>query len=126
MFRLQVTTSSGISDADTVNVTVVDDPQDKNTVTYHNLLWQAGDAYGLGLIDIFLSPLNRPDLFYRINSPRPIEVSLKLDTSPLWIPVPYKGNNLYTYDYSSVNLWIMCFPNDATLVGRMGSIKIKL
>ncbi len=125
LFRLQVTNSLGVSDADTVQVEVVEDPQNTNTVTYHDLIWGAGDVYGLGLVDIFLTTSIRPDLFYSYNSYRPIQVYLNLDASAAWISVHYGGNNLYTYDEFPVLLWIICYPNNALLVGQRSSIKIK-
>ncbi len=127
LFRLLVTNSSGVSDADTVQINVVDDPQNKNTVTYHDLIWEQGDVYSLGLVNIFLTTSIRPDLFYSINSYRPVQVYLNLDPfSSSWISVPYGGNNLYTYDEIPLLLWIICYPNNPLLVGKKSSIKIKL
>jgi hypothetical protein len=127
LFRLLVTNSSGASDADTVQINVVDDPQNKNTVTYHDLIWEQGDVYGLGQVNIFLTTSIRPDLFYSINSYRPVQVYLNLDPfSSSWISVPYRGNNLYTYDEFPLLLWIICYPNNPLLIGKKSSIKIKL
>ena len=103
----------------------MDDSQNANTVTYHDLVWEAGDVYGLGLVDIFLTTSIRPDLFYSLNSYRPVQVYLKIDPSSSWISVPYGGNNLYTYDEFPWLLWILCYPNNPLLVGKKASIKIK-
>jgi len=126
LFRLQVTNSSGASDADTVQVNVVNDPLNTNTVTFHDLVWEQGDVYGLGLVDIFITTSIRPDLFYGINAYRPVQVYLNLDASASWISVPYYTGNLYTYDEWPLLLWIICYPNNPLLVGRKSSIKIKL
>jgi hypothetical protein len=125
LFRLQVTNSYGAFDADTVQVIVVDDPLNPNTVTYHDLVWAQGDAYGLGLVDIFLTTSINPSLFYGINAYRPVQVYLNLDSSASWILVPDGGNNIYTYDEFPLLLWIICYPNNPLLVGRKSSIKIK-
>jgi len=125
LFRLQVTNSSGASDADTVQVIVVDDPLNPNTVTFRDLVWEQGDVYGLAEVDIFLTTSIRPDLFYGINAYRPVQVYLNLDSSASWILVPHGGNNIYTYDEVPLLLWIICYPNNPLLVGRKSSLKIK-
>ena len=125
LFCLRVTNSSGASDADTVQVNVVDDPQNKNTVTYHELTWEQGDVYGLGGVYIFLTTSIRPDIFYSLNSYRPVQVYLKLNSFSSWIPVSYGGNNLYTYDEFPLLLWIICYPNNPLLVGKKSAIRIK-
>jgi len=125
LFRLQVTNSSGASDADTVQVIVVDDLLNPNTVTFHDLVWEQGDVYGLAEVDIFLTTSIRPDLFYGINAYRPVQVYLNMDSSASWILVPHGGNDIYTYDEVPLLLWIICYPNNTLLVGRKSSIKIK-
>jgi len=120
LFRLQVTNSYGESDADTVQVNVVDDLLNKNTVTYRDLVWEQGDVYGLAEMDIFLTTSARPDLFYK-----PIQVYLNLDSTASWISVPNGGNSLYTYDEVPLLLWIISYPNNQLLVGRKSSIRIK-
>lgn len=124
LFRLQVTNPSGESDADTVQVTVVNDPLDKNTVTFHNLIWQVGDVYGLAEIDNFLNTSLRLDLFFSNRTIKPVQVYLNFDTTPAWISVPYWSGGLY-YDGFGQFLWIVNYPVDPLLAGRKSSIKIK-
>ncbi len=126
MFRLQATNTLGESDADTVRVNVVDDPQDKNTVTFHDLIWEQRDVYGLAEVLIFLTTSVRPDIFYSYLTFRPIDFYVKLESSSSWLSVPYRTGNLYTYDVNQPLLWIICYPNEPSLVGRKSSIKIKL
>ena len=128
LFRLQVTDASGASAADSVQVTVWDDPLNTNTVTYHDLIWTQGDLYGVGTKNIFLTISARPDLFYDAYTFRAIQVHLRLDSLSSWITVPdqsMRGNNLYTYDLIPLLLWTICYPDNAFLVGSKSSIKIK-
>lgn len=125
LFRLQVTNPSGASDADIVQVTVANDPLDKNTVTFHNLIWQVGDVYGLAEIDNFLNTSLRLDLFFSNRKIKPVQVYLNFDTAPAWISVPYWSGGLY-YDGFGEFLWIVNYPVDPLLAGRKSSIKIKL
>ncbi|MEO5583213.1 MAG: hypothetical protein ABIR66_11010 [Saprospiraceae bacterium] len=121
LFSFQVTNSVGVSDADTVQINVVIDPPNSNTITFHSLIWQRGDLYGMGYDDIFLNASSNPDIFNRS-----IEVYLDLDVSSLWVPVT-RTNNLYIYDVEVPLLWILCSnPNCKLLVGQRSSIKIKL
>jgi hypothetical protein len=125
-FKLLVTNALGKSIADTVQINVVDDPLNSNTVTYHHLFWQQGDVYGLGAVDIFLNTSIRPDIFFGNTGYRPIEVYLKLDASTSWISVPFRTNALYTYDKFPLLLWIINYPNNPLLVGKKSEIRIKL
>ncbi|MEO6000321.1 MAG: hypothetical protein ABIN89_26025, partial [Chitinophagaceae bacterium] len=109
LFRLQITNSSG-EDADTVQVDVVNDPLAKNTVTYHNLIWQVGDVYGLAELDNFLNTSLRSDIFYSYSSIKPLQVFLNFDTASSWISVPYKVGGLY-YDGNGEYLWVINYPN---------------
>ena len=74
LFRLQVTNSSYASHADTVQVTVVDEPLDINTVTFHNLVWEIGGIYGLAEIDNFLNTSLRLVLFDINYKVKPLKV----------------------------------------------------
>jgi hypothetical protein len=122
---LKVTDASDASSADKVQVTVVNDPSDKNTVTFHNLTWMTGDVYGLAEIDNFLNTSLRLDLFFSNRKVKPLEVYLNLDTAPAWISVPFWTGSLY-YDGFGEFLWIVNNPADPLLAGRKSSIKIKL
>jgi hypothetical protein len=124
-FRLEVTEGSGASSADTVQVTVVNDPLDKNTVTFHNLTWMTGDVYGLAEIDNFLNTSLRLDLFFSNRKVKPLEVYFNFNTAPAWISVPFRNGGLY-YDGFGEFLWIVKYPVDPLLAGRKSSIKIKL
>lgn len=125
LFRLKVTNPSGASDADTVQVNVVDNPLDKNTVTFHDLRWQVGDVYGLAEIDNFLNTSLRTDIFYSYSSIKPVQVYYKSDNIPSWISVSYRAGGFY-YDGNGDFLWIVNYPVDPSLAGRKSSIKIKL
>ena len=125
LFRLQVTNPSGALHADTVQVNVVDNPLDKNTVTFHDLTWQVGDVYGLAEIDNFLNTSLRLDLFFSNRKVKPVQVYLNFDTAPAWISVPYSSGGLY-YDGFGEFLWIVNYPVDPLLAGSRSSIKIKL
>jgi hypothetical protein len=122
---LKVTDASDASSADKVQVTVVNDPSDKNTVTFHNLTWMTGDVYGLAEIDNFLNTSLRLDLFFSNRKVKPLEVYLNFDTAPAWISVPFWTGGLY-YDGFGEFLWIVNNPADPLLAGRKSSIKIKL
>ena len=125
LFRLQVTNPSGALHADTVQVNVVDNPLDKNTVTFHDLTWQVGDVYGLAEIENFLNTSLRLDLFFSNRKVKPVQVYLNFDTAPAWISVPYSSGGLY-YDGFGEFLWIVNYPVDPLLAGSRSSIKIKL
>jgi hypothetical protein len=125
LFKLEVTNASGATSADTIQVTVVNDPLDKNTVTFHNLTWITGDVYGLSEIDNFLNTSLRLDLFLSNRNVRPLEVYLNFNATPAWIPVPFWTGGLY-YDGFGEFLWIIRYPVDPLLAGRQSSIKIRL
>jgi hypothetical protein len=125
LFKLQVTDAAGAFSADTVQVNVINDPLDKNTVTFHNLVWKVGDVYGLPEMDNFLNTSLRLDLFFSNRKVKPVEVYLNFDTAPAWIWVPYWHGGLY-YDGFGEFLWIVNYPIDPSLAERKSSIKIKL
>jgi hypothetical protein len=125
LFELQVSDLPGTSGRDTITVFVEENPQNVNTVTYHDLLWKAGDVYGLGSVVVSLTTSIRPDLFHSLNSNWPIVVYLKLDPFSAWTVVQYHGKDLYSYDQFPWLLWILCYPNDLSLVSKLSSIKVK-
>ncbi len=99
--------------------------KDKNTVTY-DAVWEQGDVYGLGDVNVFLNSMVRPDLFDS-NRLIPLEIYLKLDAASAWIKVPYTGSNsTYTYDGSPFLVWIICYPNNFLLVNKGSLLKIKI
>jgi hypothetical protein len=124
LFAFRVTNAAGEFDEDTVRVDVVDDPVERNTVTYHELSWALGDVYGLGESLQSLSTPIRPDLFNSGNAQ--VQVGLKLNSSSPWVSVPFRGSDRFSYDQVPIILWILCDPVDPLLVGTTSSIKIKL
>jgi len=133
LFRLQVTNSAG-TDADTVQINVVNDPQDINTIIYHELVWEQGEDYlNNGVFEISLLTPYRPDLFYSAHpnnyAVKPIQVFVYLNAK--WDPVPFdrlNDNNyyFYTYDQTPLQLQIIYYPGNKALVGKKSDIKIKL
>jgi len=86
-FRLEVSNTVGMS-ADTINVLVIDDPQDLNTITFKNLKWRLADEYGSSIIDLDIITPGQPNLFIAWDQLRPVEIYLQLDPSAQWFIVP--------------------------------------
>lgn len=113
---------------DTINVLVINDQQDPNTITFKNLKWVLADEYGIGFTDLSLRFSPQPCLFimpgYQL---RPLEVYLQLDPASQWFKVPsVQSGAQYGYDSSSNGLWIMRLPVDNLWDGKKSSIKVKL
>ena len=125
VFTLRIIGTPGSSNTDTVKVTVLDDPQNRNTVTYHNLEWTEGDPYGLAQLTTFITSSIRPDIFTPSGSIKPIQVSLKLDPSATFIAVPFKTSSGYTWDAAPYLAWIYTVPNNPSLVGRRSDLRVK-
>jgi hypothetical protein len=124
-FRLQ-TGRGGLMAADTMNLQVVDDPQEHNTITYKNIEWFVSDIYGLGLQSISLL---KPDWNFDVNYP--VDVYLQMDPNSQWFILPASlAGIMYSFDCIPGNclyrLWIMPNPEDWSWVGRKSSIKVKI
>ena len=125
VFTLRIISAAGSSNTDTVKVTVLDDPQNRNTVTYHNLEWTEGDPYSLAQLSTFISSSIRPDIISASGNIKPIEISLKLDPSSAFIVVPFKTGSGYTWDAWPYVAWIYTVPNNPLLVGRRSDLRVK-
>jgi hypothetical protein len=126
VFTLRIISAAGSSNTDTVKVTVLDDPQNRNTVTYHNLEWTEGDPFSLAQLTTFISSSTRPDIFTASGSIKPIEISLKLDPSTSFIVVPFRSiRGGYTWDASPYLAWIYTVPNNPLLVGRRSDLRVR-
>jgi hypothetical protein len=112
------------SNIDTVQVTVLDDPQNRNTVTYHRLSWKEGNPAGRGQVTTFVSSSIRPDIFTP-SGVSPLELALKADAASPFIIVPFKSNNPYTWDAAPHNAWIMTVPINPLLVGKKSDLRIR-
>lgn len=100
-------------------VTVISDPQEKNTLTYNKLRWAIGDIYGTGTNSLHLL---KPDWLEK----RPVEVYLNLNSASNWFKVPSVQNGVnYNFDGDSYRLWVLRIPEDPSLAGKESSIKIK-
>ena len=113
---------------DTINVLVINDQQDPNTITFKNLKWVLADEYGIGFTDLSLRLSPQPCLFimpgYQL---RPLEVYLQLDPASQWLKVPsVQSGASFGYDSSSNGIWIMRLPVDNVWAGKKSSIKVKL
>ncbi len=103
----------------TINVTVVNDPSEKNTVTYHKLKWISGNVYnnGTNYIHIF-----KPDWLEN----RPVEVYLNVNSASGWFMVPSIQNMVnYKLEGDSYRLWIVRMTYDQSWIGKESGIKIK-
>jgi hypothetical protein len=125
LYELKVTIPSGLSDADTIQVTVINDPQLKNSVTYHDLVWTEKDISGTGQLTTVISSSVKPDIFTASGGVKPIEISLKdAATSPFTL-VPFRTNNIYTWDARPYTAWIMTVPNNRSLVGKKADLRVR-
>ena len=125
-FRFDVNNALGRS-ADTINVLVLNNPQDLNTITFNNLKWRLADEYGTGIIDLDIVTPYQPNLFKTWDQLHSTEVYLKIDTTSQWFKVPTEQSGfLYNYDAAKPHIWIARIPPDNTWVGKKSSIKIKL
>ncbi|HEY6503929.1 MAG TPA: PKD domain-containing protein [Chitinophagaceae bacterium] len=124
-FRLEINTSSGLI-ADTMTLTVLNDPSDPNTITYRDLSWTIGDPYGNGINSLLLA---KPDWF-DLSTSHSITAYLQLDAGGPWITMPF-GSAGFTYQQACYvtclyRMWLVPTPQDMTWVGRKSSIKIKI
>jgi hypothetical protein len=85
-------------------------------IRFDTLAWQSEDH----IENVFIYIGNRPDLFMPFWK---MDISLKLDTSQVWMPVNL--SNGFVYSLLPGQLYISPSPADPTLAGRSASIKIK-
>ncbi len=113
--------------ADTMTVLVLDDPADRNTITFKNLKWRLADEYGIGVLDLDIVAPAQPNLFSAWNQMIPSVVSLQIDAMMPWIPLPFTDPlSTFTYDFASPRVWVMRLPADPGWVGRESSLKVKI
>ena len=126
LFTFRMTSPSGSSNIDTMKVTVLDDPLNRNTVTYHDLEWAEGDPNTpVAQVTTFISSSLRPDIFTASGNIKPIEVSLKPDVASPFMTVPFRSNNGYTWDASPYVARIMTVPGNPALVGKKADLRVR-
>jgi hypothetical protein len=124
-FRVQANNSNVI--ADTMNVLVINDPLDPNTITFKNLKWHLADEYGLSIFDLDIVTSGQPNLFLAWDQLRPVQIYLKLDAISQWFLLPgSQASYSYVYDAASPHIWIVRSPRDDTWIGKESSVKIKI
>lgn len=98
---------------------------------FEDLPWILAGPGGIADEEIWVGVEKRPDLFN--NNLRPMEVSIKFDTSSAWInvprwnwpAVPANHGYLYIIMYNS-SFYVESYPLNFQLIGRKASLKIKL
>lgn len=125
LFAFTVTEIGVGSATDTVQVTVLDDPQNTNTVTYHNLVWEEGDPYAVTDLTTFISSPLRPDLFH-VAFFRGMQVFLKLNAVSPWTTLPYKSNVPFSWNAIPYTLFIATYPTSPSLRGTKSDMRIKI
>ena len=126
IFRLEVIDDKGAMDADTVQIEFVQDTLSGKTILY-DVIWgcndvcQDGDVYWTSQPD----PAN-PLLYFDPNIP--LEVSILLDTSTVWIPVrhldsPQPPTNQFFYFVEREWLWVYAY--DAKLIGKGVKVRVR-
>ena len=86
-FRLQITDNGGAVNEDVLQVKFLS--QLKGSTHMFNQLWSSNEGGGAD-DDLYVTSLSSPDLFGSANVP--IQVSLRQDTSVVWISVPKEGS----------------------------------
>ena len=125
VYAYTVTLPGPIRFADTVRVTVVDDPLLRNTVTYHNREWTYGDPSRSGQLNTFIVSSQRPDLFTPAGPLKPFEVSLKPDAASPFSVIPFRTNAPFTWNAAPNTAWIITVPNNPSVVGRRSDLRIR-
>ena len=125
-FRLEVTDDKGAKDEDTVKIEFVRDTLSGHTILYKevwgcNDLCQDGDVYWTSQLD----PSN-PRLYF--DPDIPLEVSILLDTSTVWIPVLHRDSQqqrINQFFYFVEREWLWVYAYDAKLIGKPLTIRVK-
>ena len=125
-FRLEVTDDKGAKDDDTVRIEFVRDTLSGKTIIY-DVMWgcndvcQDGDVYWTSQLD----PGN-PLLYFDPNIP--LEVSVFLDTSTVWIPVRHRDSSqppINQFFYFVEREWLWVYAYDAKLIGKAVKVRVK-
>jgi hypothetical protein len=113
--------------ADTMTVQVIDDPADRNTITFKNLKWRLADEYGLGILDLDIVAPAQPNLFSTWDRMIPSVSLLQVDALMPWVVLPATDPfSTFTFDFARPHIWVMRLPNDPGWVSRESSLKIKI
>ena len=126
IFRLEVIDDKGATDADTVQIEFVRDTLSGNTILYQDV-WGCNDVCQDG--DVYWTPQPDPANPLRYFDPNiPLEVSILLDTSTVWITVLHRDSpapriNQFYYYVERDLLWVYAY--DAKLIGKRVTIRVK-
>ena len=129
LFTLTVTDPGVGSVTDTVQVTVLNDPQNRNTLTYYQLVWQKGNTAARNWQTTFLPTPLRPDLWDPAGvHRRNLEFSLRPNSQSSLIPVPFITNLTAPYVWFGLPYTglILTQPNNPSLVGTKADMRIKI
>jgi hypothetical protein len=129
LFALTVEQPGVASVTDTVQVTVLDDPENRNTLTYHNLIWQKANLSVRSWQTTFLSTPARPDLWDPAGvHRRNLEFYLRTTSQSTWINVPFVTNTTAPYVWSGLpnTGLILTQPDNPSLVGTKADMRIKI
>ena len=125
LFTFTVTEPGLGSSTDTVKVTVIDDPLNRNSVTYHDLVWEESDPFGLSWLTTFLTSPLRPDIFDKAGVNRGVEVSMKLNSTTPWTIVPFRTHDPFNSDVVPYLAAILTEPNNPLLVGLKSDMRVR-
>ncbi len=97
---------------------------------FEDLPWVLAGPGPVADEEIWIGVENRTDLFSR---PRPVEVSIKFDTTAVWLTIPkwnspaVPANNgfLYVMDTFYSSFYVESYPLSFQLIGRKASVKIR-
>ncbi|MBC7829276.1 MAG: hypothetical protein H7122_16125 [Chitinophagaceae bacterium] len=129
LFTFTITEPGIGSVTDTVQVTVLDDPQNRNTITYHNLVWEKANPSVASWLTTFLATPLRPDLWDPAGVHRKnLDFFLKPNALSTWIVVPFKTNvnALYVWFGLPYTGLIITNPDNPLLVGTKADMRIKI
>jgi len=141
-FELSVTDNGGLSAKDSVMVTVKSSQSNNLPPVYYqdsltgkefifnNLEWTHAGPGAIAEEEIWIGVGNRPDLFR--DPQRPLEVSVKFDTSSVWLNIPKWDGTITPSSIGFVHLimyqnsfYVESYPMNFLLVDRKATLKIK-
>ena len=126
LFRLEVTDDKGAKDDDTVQIEFIKDTLGGNIIFYKDV-WGCNDLCQDG--DVYWTPQPDPANPQRYFDPNiPLEVSILLDTSTVWITVLHRDSpqpriNQFYYYIERDLLWVFAY--DAKLIGKALTVRVK-
>ena len=128
-FELSAEQLGFTSVTDTVHVTVLEDPQNRNTLTYHNVMWQNSNTSVRSWQTTFLPTALRPDLWDPAGvHRRNLEFYFRPNSQSAWINVPFITNTTAPYVWSGLPYTglILTQPDNPSLVGTKADLRIKI